>query len=196
MSFCKLNLKVDVTPLKMALKAKPHLYGKYNLRSQGDSPHRETTDIWVRTNDVNPYLARGSMAGFTDKHDPVWYPVCQELQEINPIVAAIIKHVGGEALGTILITKLPAGGKIHPHMDSGWNAEYFDKFYVPVENRRGSIFNFKGSHIDPEIGKVYQFDNSKLHWINNDSDGDRVAMIVCIRHKKQPRYEGESCQYQ
>ncbi len=196
MSFYKLGLKVDPAPLKLALKEKPYLYGKYDLRSRRDSPHREMTDIWVRTNDVNPYLMAGDMTGFTDKHDPVWYPVYSELPEITAIVSRLMSYMKGESLGTILITKLPSGGKIYPHVDSGWNAEYFDKFYVPIENYEGSTFNFNGEHINPTEGEVYQFDNSKLHWINNDSLGDRVAMIICIRHKAQPRYKEESCQYQ
>jgi len=193
-SFYKLNLKVDPLPLQIKLKENPCFYGKYDYRSQGSSPHREMTDIWVRTNDLRPYLIRGDLSGFTDKHDPVWYPIYSELQEITPIVVKIINHVEGEAIGAILITKLPSGGKIYPHVDEGWNAGHFDKFYVPVENYKGATFNFNNGHIDPEIGCVYQFDNSKLHWVNNNSDGDRVAMIVCVRHKNQPRYKEGLCQ--
>jgi hypothetical protein len=89
--------------------------------------------------------------------------------------------VDGERLGGILITKLPAGGHIARHTDAGWHAQYYDKFYVPILNHKGSVFGFDDGIIEPELGEAWWFDNSNPHWVDNKSDCDRIAMIVCIR---------------
>jgi len=149
----------------------------------------EMEDIWVRFNDIKPYEESGDFSGFVEEHDSVWYPAYYMLPEVKDIIFKIMRAVNGERLGGILITKLPPGGKIHPHTDAGWHAEYYDKFYIPVENYPGATFEFETGVIDPELGEVYQFDNSQLHWVNNETNHDRIAMVVCIRHEGQPRYK-------
>lgn len=180
MSFYKLNLKIDPAPLREKLKANPGLFGRNPQRLQG--PHREVTDVWVRFNDVKPYLESGDMSGFVDEHESVWYPEAEELPEAKRIIFDIMAHVNGERLGGVLITKLSPGGKVYPHVDHGWHAEYYSsKYYVPIENYKGSTFNFESGSIAPELGEVYQFDNTKLHWVDNNSKFDRLAMVVCIK---------------
>jgi hypothetical protein len=189
MNFSKLDLKVDPLPLQRALKINSHLFGEFDMRAQGDSPHREMTDIWVRFNDIRPYLQKGSMEGFTDKHLSVWYPAYYELPETKKLIFDVMEAVEGEQLGGVLITKLPPGGKIYPHSDDGWHAAYYNKYYIPIENYEGATFNFEDGTIKPKLGEVYQFDNTQKHWCMNESIGDRIAMVVCVRHEGQPRYE-------
>jgi len=31
------------------------------------------------------------------------------------------------------------------------------------------------------LGDAWWFDNSVVHWVENNTDSDRIAMIVCIR---------------
>ena len=52
---------------------------------------------------------------------------------------------------------------------------------MPIQNEKGSIFAFEDGIIDPEEGDVYWFDNSKLHWVENNTNTDRIAMIICIK---------------
>lgn len=182
MSFYKIDLSVNPNPLAMALRENPGLYGRFDLRSQGDSPHREMTDIWLRTNDVEPFYAKGSMVGFADEHDSVWYQEYYRLPEAKKLIFEVMAAVNGERLGAVLITKLPPGGKIYPHTDDSWHALYYaDKYYIPIENHVGATFNFEDSQIKPKLGEVYHIDNSKLHWVNNDTQYDRVAMVICVR---------------
>ncbi len=181
-AFQKLDLKIDALPLQQELKGKSHLYGRHTYRSDGpDSPHREMTDIWLRYKDVQPHIKSGDFSTFADEHDSVWYPAYYELQHSTKIIFDVMVAMKGIRLGGILITKLPAGKTIKPHVDGGWHANYYRKFYVPIENLPGAVFGFEQGDIKPELGEVYEFDNSQLHWVNNDSKGDRVAMIICLR---------------
>lgn len=151
------------------------------MRGEGESPHSEMTDIWIRYRDVVPHLISGDFSDFSDEHDSIWYPSSREIPEVKDVIFSVMSHVRGERLGGVLITKLSPGGKIKPHTDSGWHASYYDKFYVPIEDY-GSEFGFESGVIQPKLGEVYQFDNSKLHWVNNETTGDRIAMIICIKH--------------
>lgn len=177
MSFLKLPLAVDVSELKASLERNSDLFDEHpERRTSYATPHNGMTDIWVRYNDA----ARKGV-GFNDEHVPVWYPCINRIPEVIPVVGAVFSGVLGEMLGGVLITKLPPGGRIEKHVDSGWHAEYYDKFYVPIKNAKGSIFCFEDGVIEAEEGEVYAFDNSVPHWVENNSDEDRISMIVCVR---------------
>ena len=130
MQFAKLDLTVDVEPLKQFL-SDDSLWGKYPFRKRG--PHSEMTDIWVRYNNIQPYLRSGDLTHINDEHDSIWYdtPV---VSFVKPIAHKIMSHVQGERLGGILITKLPPNGKIASHVDNGWHAAYYEKYYVCVKD--------------------------------------------------------------
>lgn len=191
-SFRKLDLAVNVKDLQVNLVAHPELFGKWTERfANPASPHREVTDIWVRYNDITPFLEGRPMTEFADEHDSIWYDVADMLPEVKDVVYDIMRHVEGERLGGVLITKLAPGGKVYPHTDSGWHAKYYDKFYVPLLNSKGSKFCFDDGDIVAKEGEVYQFNNSYNHWVENESTTDRITMVVCIKTKQTIMKEGE-----
>ena len=122
--FSSVGLTVDTEPLKRDLYANPQLFGQHKQRGHDTSPHREMEDIWVRFNDVAPYMEKGSMEGFTDEHESVWYPGAFDIPNVFPIVDEVVRHLGAKELGGVLITKLPPSGKIYPHKDEGWHAKH------------------------------------------------------------------------
>lgn len=173
---------LNVLPLQQELLANLDEFDKYDYRRTfPNSPHAQMNDIWVRYNDIRPFEEKGSLDGFESEHDSVWYPVLDKLPSVKKVVFDLMRIVDGERLGGILITKLPAGGHIARHTDAGWHAQYYDKFYVPILNTKGSTFGFDDGVIDPDLGDAWWFDNSNPHWVDNKSDIDRIAMIVCIR---------------
>jgi hypothetical protein len=173
---------LDVLPLQKELLENLDEFDKYDYRRTfPNSPHAQMNDIWVRYNDIRPFEEKGSLVGFEAEHDSIWYPVLDKIPSVKKIVFDLMHIVDGERLGGILITKLPAGGHIARHTDAGWHAQYYDKFYVPILNHKGSVFGFDDGIIEPELGEAWWFDNSNPHWVDNKSDCDRIAMIVCIR---------------
>lgn len=173
---------LDVFQLQRELLENLDEFDKYDYRRTfPNSPHAQMNDIWVRYNDIKPFEEKGSLVGFEAEHDSIWYPVIDKLPSLKKVVFDLMHIVDGERLGGILITKLPAGGHIARHTDAGWHAQYYDKFYVPILNHKGSIFGFDDGIIEPQLGEAWWFDNSNPHWVDNKSDCDRIAMIVCIR---------------
>ncbi len=190
--FKKIDLKLDVSGLQKKLTGDVDYFGCFNQRCGfKDSPHREAVDIWVRYNNVEPFLKSKDFSSFADEHDSVWYPVYKDLPEVKDIVFALMNKVEGERLGGVLITKIAPGKQIYAHTDSGWHAEYYDKFYIPILNKAGSTFYFNEGSISPQEGEVFQFNNSYEHWVKNDSNSDRIAMVICIKTENTMMNKGE-----
>lgn len=184
-NFLKIADNLNVLPLQLALVRQPELFGRRSARKDGyeGSPHTAMSDIWVRYNDPDN-LAKG-MEAFNSEHDSVWYPEAAYIPEVRAICLQLMAMVGGERLGGVLITKIPPGGEIAPHVDRGWHAEYYDKFYVPIQNDEGAVFGFEDGEIRPRLGEAYWFHNGRPHWVKNESSRDRISLIVCIRTHRE-----------
>lgn len=179
--FSKLNINFDVSELYSFLQA-CDLWDEYpQRRTAYNSPHSEMTDIWVRYKNPEQCLKTGDWSAFTEKHESDWL---KDISTIKDMCYKLMSFLDGEQLGGVLITKLPAGGKIAPHTDGGWHASYYDKYFVPIKNEKGAKFCFEDGEIEPEAGEVYAFRNDKLHWVENNSSEDRIAMIICIKQNK------------
>lgn len=188
--FSKIYDGVDVAPLMAEIDANPQLWDAYNTRRTGKwTPHSGMTDIWVRYNDITPYLEAGNMAGFNDPHLPVWYPAFDALPSLKPILFELMAKVEGEMLGGVLITRIPPGGGIDPHIDKNWHVDYFDKYYISLQSAEGA--NFCCDHdgvlekLSPKVGECWLFDNRKNHWVENNSNQDRITLIICVRTKRE-----------
>jgi hypothetical protein len=146
-------------------------------------------DIWARFRDVGEYRAQygDDYSHITDEHDSVWLPPYSVLPSLRPLVFGLMNRVQGERLGGVLITKLPAGGSIKAHVDSGWHAGYYDKYYLAIRNEVGAVFGWNDAAgkndeiIYAKTGDCYLFRNDLPHWVQNDSNDERIALIVCIR---------------
>ena len=179
---------IDVAPLLAELDAQPELWDQHpQRRNAPGSPHGGMTDIWVRYNDP----ARMGKH-FNDEHVPVWYPAWKKLPALRPIVFDLMARAQGEMLCAVLITKIPPGEGIAPHIDDSWHVEYTEKFYLSLRNGKGSVFCCNDGaweeSINPRPGDLYRFDNRRRHWVENRSDEDRITLICCIRTDKFGRY--------
>lgn len=159
------------------IEATPSAWNRHSDRLFKAGPHREVDDIWVR---FNPIRNMG-VGFFTEPHDSEWYEVADDLPAVRKLAEQVYTDAGGSVLGGVLVTRVPAGKKVYPHIDNGWHARQYEKFAVQIKGNEQQSFNFEDSALSPLPGQSYTFDNSKLHWVNNDSDEDRITLIVCVR---------------
>ncbi len=172
------DFTVSVDAVVEALEGHP----AWNLHSprREQYVHSDMSDIWVRYNAWKNY--RGNLAEFNKPHESVWYPVAHEEPTIRLLIHDVLYHIDDCELGGVLITKIPPGCSIAPHVDSGWHAEYYtDKYAVQLMGNEQQSFNFDGYSLSPLPGQVFWFDNSQKHWIDNPSAEDRMTMIICTR---------------
>lgn len=180
---------LDVGPLVAQIDAQPGLWGQFGARTATNT-FKRSDDIWVRYNDIGKFP--DSMKGFNDEHLPVWYPAWRLLPALRPIVFGLLSHLQGEVLGGVLITRVPPGGSIKRHADSGWHVDYYDKYYVCLRNPLEAPFSVLGDDgrvetLQPTPGDVHYFDNRRPHWVDNASETEeRMTLIVCI-HRENTR---------
>lgn len=187
--FTKIDDGVDVSGVLAELKDHQELWDAHTIRKTAPgTPHSRMSDIWVRYNDVTLFEESGNYAGFNDEHIPVWYEAWDKLPSLKPIVFNLMAKVWGEMLGGVLITRIPQGMGIDPHKDDSWHVRYFDKFYVSLKSESGAEFicheDGQREALCPKPGEIWQFDNKKMHSVENNSKADRITLIVCIRNNK------------
>lgn len=182
--FQHLATGVNVQPLLAQIDAHPELWNQHPIRKMApNSPHAAMDDIWLR---YNAYERLGDDRHmFNAEHVPVWYPAARVLTAARPILMNMMTAVQGEMLCGVFITRIPPGAKILPHVDHGWHAEETTKLYLALRSPRGSAFHCSHGNVSesicPEIGDIHMLDNTKLHWVTNDSDEEKMTLIVAIR---------------
>lgn len=171
---------IDVGPMQKALAEHPELWDQKTDRTSPEgSPHHGLSDIWARFADPSTMREDGS-------HDSIWYAPADVLP-VRELVFPLMTAVQGERLGGVLITRIRPGQICKPHTDPGWHARYYDKFAVQIEAAPEQAFHFEGQSLVTKPGDVFWFDNSHTHWVTNDSQKDRITMIVCIRTERTGR---------
>lgn len=174
-SISSLNRHMEVSALQQELVDAP--WDEHRWRTEHPkSPHREVSDIWVRYNAIENLGPH-----FNDAHIPVWYPVADRLPSARKLAESLCESLDAKHLGAVLITRIPPGGQVYPHMDSGWHAAHFEKFAIQVKGNAQQTFCFEDSLLSPVEGEVFTFDNSKPHWVLNPTGEERITLIVCLR---------------
>jgi hypothetical protein len=183
---------IDVAPLVEQIDAQPDLWNQHPMRKiTPGTPHAAMDDIWLR---YNAYERLGDDRGaFNSEHIPIWYPAWRKLPAARPIIFGLMALVEAEMLCGILITRIPPGGKILPHIDRGWQPSFCDRLYVALRSPVGSYFrcdcgNGVTETLAPSVGDVHMFDNTRPHWVDNNSDEWKMTMIISLRTDFFGRY--------
>lgn len=161
--------------LQAQLAQHPELWNKHSARTIAPtSPHHQIDDIWARyaTSCANP----------REPHAIEWYEgVLEKLPALLPIVKHIETLINSQYLGGILITRIPPGKEVLPHVDRGWHANFYKKYAVQIAAHPAQAFCYAdGEHVT-QPGDLYTFDNSHSHWVKNPTDVARITLIVCAR---------------
>lgn len=186
-AYSKIHSGLDISKARKEMANNSHLFGEFNARKDAGPIHNQMDDIWLRYGDITQMIVTGDYSDIAKEHDAVWL---KGLPECRKLCFKVMSMVDGERLGGVLITRLPAGGEILKHTDNGWHADYYDKYYIPIENEKGAVFGFDEGDINPDLGDVWAFDNSFTHWVKNNTNKERIAMIVCIKQSKFNRGGG------
>lgn len=168
----------NVGPLQEQLDAAPELWNEHRERTQAYA-HSKVSDVWVRYRDFAEF--DGDMAAFNEPHASAWYPGVTKIPSAWSLARKVKRLAGAETLGGVLITRIPPGESVKPHIDGGWHAGHYRKFGVQVKGDQRQAFCFEGAELRANDGDVYEFRNDVLHWVTNDSDRERITLIVCVR---------------
>jgi hypothetical protein len=180
----RLDFRVDVTEAITQLNENPELWDQFDMRTKlyAQSPHREVHDIWLRYRDWAEFDPENAQ-NFSNEHESVDYPALQKLPAIAAIIEDIVQRLGPVKVGGCLITRIPPWRQVYPHSDAGsWHAEFYDrKVLVLLQSAPEQSFNFVGEAHYGEAGEVFEFDNKPIHSVTNNSNMDRISLILALK---------------
>lgn len=186
-NFLKIASGVNVSPLVLALTHHPELWNQHTLRTTHPaSPHTQVDDIWLRFNEMPP---AGQEALIMDEHESIDYPAYAVLPEARHLVMNLFTAVAGERLGRVLITRMPSGTKIDPHVDGGSHAAYYERYHLVLQSNPDCLFRCGTEAVQMAIGEVWWFDNSVEHEVINSGQSDRIHLIVDARCSRPVAHE-------
>lgn len=170
--FHLLMSNVMVMQVMDQLARHPEWWNEDRLRTTFDgTPHGEVDDILLRF---------GSPDG--DDLEAVDRPLFKSLPKAKDIALDIMRFVGGERLGRIVITKTQPGKKILPHADvMGEYAKYYTRYHLVLQGLPGSMFMCGDEAVNMKTGECWWFDAHAEHALSNNSKDDRIHMLVDIR---------------
>jgi len=161
----------------------PSLWNRHPVRLYG--PHSKLSDIWCRFNAWENYDPEHPER-FVEEHESVWYPVVEELPALKPLVFGVLTVLKATKLAGVLITKIPPHEICKPHKDAGWHALTHEKVAISLQANEDQAFCFEDQELRTKPGDLFTFDNSRMHWVVNNSDSDRTTLIMNIRRSSCP----------
>lgn len=182
--FVKLDCRVETDALLVALQMQPELWSAHEgRRNYEQSPHRETSDIWLRYNDISKL--GDDYVAWTAQHDSTWLPAAARLPQLRPIVFPLMARCEAVRLGGMLITRIPPGKRVYPHIDKGWHPDYYNlKLYVPLAANEHCVNRVEDEAVVMRVGECWYFDNTREHEVINNGATERISLIICLRVDK------------
>lgn len=170
-NFALIKTGIDTSTLLAALKNKPELWGTSDFRTT----LQEAQHIFLRVNEVvtGPIIAKDVEFHETDAF---W-----SLPEFQPIIFNTFSGLYGTRLGGCMIANLPAHSEIKEHSDIGPCALYYDARIHIVLQATDVDFYTGNEVVQMNTGEMWWFDYNKPHHLVNNSDTDRLHLILDIK---------------
>jgi len=169
--FYKLGQNIEVVSMMDRVMRNPQLWNEDDCRTTFENtPHSDVEDILLRF---------GSTSG--DDLEAVDRP-SMKILEAKKGALAVMAMLGGSRLGRVVITKLAPGKKILPHADVlGEYAKYYSRYHLVLQGLPGSLFICGDETVQMMTGELWWFDASAEHCVMNNSQDDRIHMLIDIR---------------
>lgn len=166
---------VNVNEIKSLInKVSDEEWNRWDIRQKRFEVHSKTKTyplmFWsnletfqVGTNDTCNVLLMNELS-------PLWKP-------IKNIIRILEKKYNGKCINTIL-TKLPPKSCIPTHTDGGYLLSISHRFHIPIKTNKDIFFFIKNENYNFQEGTVYEISNLDLHGVENNSDEDRIHLII------------------
>ena len=175
--FLRLADNVDTVPVMRELVTQPELWNQNTLRTQHpDTAHADVSDIWLWFNEVPT-----DPEAVVNDIQTIAYPAWGQLPSLRRLVLDLMHRVNGVQLGRCIVTKLPPGGVITPHVDGDAPAEFYTRYQIALQSLPGALFHSGDETANFYTGEVWWVNNRVKHSVVNNSADDRIVCIVDIR---------------
>lgn len=134
--------------------------------------HKDTTSYFIYTANLRWKSGEEFMVQ-TKSNDK------QLLELVEPIIQDLEKTHNG-VRGNVLLIKLTAKQNIAIHHDSGDYLMFSRRNHIPVVTSDDVFFGVGSEKVNMKAGECWEINNSRLHFVDNNSEIDRVHLLIDI----------------
>lgn len=77
-----------------------------------------------------------------------------------------------------LLTRLPAGTEIRPHIDDGYSLKRCHRIHVPIVTTPETLFRVGDTRFHMAAGEMWEINNRRIHAVTNGGDAARIHLIM------------------
>ena len=176
-NFLRIAPAANTAPLLAAIQCNSDLWDQNTLRTtHPQTPHKDVSDIWLWFNEL-----KDNPADTIEDLQTYPYPAWWALPQAREIIFDLMRFVQATQIGRVVISKLPPGGRIEPHVDQGSPATFYQRFQVTLQAGPGCNFIIEDEQVSFKPGEIWLINNKAEHSVVNNSSIDRIAMVVDLR---------------
>jgi quercetin dioxygenase-like cupin family protein len=178
--FLCITTGLDVLPLLYAVSNQPHLWNQDTIRTQHPgSVHAAASDILLHFQPTATVFVQGTTV--TDVvHECQPRPAWWALPQAQPLIFGLMARIAGTRLGRVMLTKLPPGGSIPPHVDSASQTDYYRRHHITLCSPEQCLFSVGDEALSLAPGSCFWVNNGVEHAVVNDGPTERISLIVDI----------------
>lgn len=172
-NFKKLVTGVPIDGFKLELECNDFLWKDYRFRSEyPGSVHADTDCIVLRAQEILDAPSEKDMIECIDFPNMEFFPVVEDfLEDVRDIFNV-------KDFGRVLLVKLYPNGKVLPHIDQGKYAEAGNRLHFVIQSDEGNEFICGDEKVHMKPGELWYFDHKVLHYVNNNSERDRIHLLI------------------
>ena len=152
-------------------------WAEEDFRQKKFEVHRDTQTIPLLFNDDSAKLTPILLprySGFAN----ILAPLFQQMGcYFNNPDKSQVSSTGGYPVSVLFVKLLP-GGKITPHMDSGFSLTHSHRVHIPLLTNDETHFTVGESTVNMLEGEIWEINNRRLHSVSNNSEAERIHLII------------------
>ena len=111
-----------------------------------------------------------------ERNEPI-YSIATEL--LKDILHFLKDYYNG-TIFKIILPKLKAGSTIGMHRDTLFSLTVPHRVHIPIITNDDVIFGCGPTSLNMKVGNLYEINNSLNHWVINNTNQDRIHLIVDV----------------
>jgi hypothetical protein len=153
-------------------------FDRYTFR-QKTEVNADTETIFLR---YQP-LSQMYQYVYNETHDPrVLECVPTDSSDKFPLAMQVAQNFAhsfkADRIGRVMLVRLPPGGHVKTHTDTGYYADYYTRFILPLQADHGNWFRVLEDIVWMPSGDVWTFRYQEEHEAKNESKRDRLTLFV------------------
>jgi hypothetical protein len=167
-NFLLLDSGIDVELIKNKLAQISQAEWNKSGREKTFEAHRQTKSLML--------IYDEDFRHYNPTYQGIYSKFEAELKPLLETIAENFQHNG--FVVRMILAKLQGHGSIPVHTDSGYSLLKCHRIHIPIVSNDQSFFMVGGERKVMHEGEMWEINNATLHAVDNQSDEDRIHLII------------------